>query len=199
MPDEYLVFERAAEERHEWLDGLTYAMAGESLEHSTICVNVSATLNVQLRGRDCRVLSPNMKVCAMLPTDPRQKGLFAYPDATVVCGKPVFHNEHRDVLINPRVIIEVLSNTTERYDRGEKFVRYRQNSALTDYALVSQSRPSIELFSCGADARWLYTFELSLAGHLAIPSIGCELRLADVYDRIEFPGADQLQSPLAAE
>ena len=198
-PDEYLAFERDSEERHEWLDGLIYAMAGESLEHSTICVNVSTTLNNQLRGKPCRVLSPNMKVYSRLPTDTKLKGLFAYPDVTVVCGKPILHDKHQDVLINPRVIVEVLSNSTERYDRSEKFVRYRQNASLTDYMLVSQFTPGIELFSRRADGRWLYTFEMSLAGSLAIASIECELRLADVYDRIEFPAPEEPESPVAAE
>jgi Uma2 family endonuclease len=124
--------------------------------------------------------------------------LFAYPDVTVVCGKPFPHDKHQDVLINPRVIVEVLSNSTERYDRSEKFVRYRQNASLTDYILVSQFTPGIELFSRRADGRWLYSFEMSLTGSLAIASIECELRLADVYDRIEFPAAEEPASPVIA-
>jgi Uma2 family endonuclease len=174
VPDEYLAFERDSEERHEWLDGLIYAMAGESIAHNTICANLAITVGTQLKGKSCRVLSPNMKVYSRLPTDPKLKGLFAYPDVTVVCGKPILHDKHQDVLINPRVIIEVLSNSTERYDRSEKFVRYRQNASLTDYMLVSQFTPSVELFSRRADGRWLYSFEMSLAGSLAIATIECE-------------------------
>ena len=198
-PDEYLAFERDSAERHEWLDGLVYAMAGESIEHSTICVNVSTALNNQLRGKACRVLSSNMKVYSRLPSDAQMKGLFAYPDVTVVCGKPLMHDQRQDVLINPRVIVEVLSHSTEVYDRSEKFVRYRQNASLTDYVMVSQFTPGIELFSRQADGRWLYSFEMSLAGSLAIASIECELQLAEVYDRIEFPAPEEPESPDAAE
>src|SRR5436853_3379827 len=127
VPDEYLAFERDTEERHEWLDGLIYDMAGESPEHSTICVNVITTLNTQLKGKDCGVFSPNMKVYSRLKRDSTLKGLFAYPDLTVVCGQPLFHDKHRDVLMNPRLIVEVLSNSTERYDRSEKSVPSRPN------------------------------------------------------------------------
>jgi Uma2 family endonuclease len=198
-PDEYLAFERDAEERHEWLDGLIYDMAGESLAHSIIGMNLANIFVTQLKGKPCMALSPNMKVYCRLKTDSTLKGLFAYPDLMVVCGQPLFHDKHKDVLINPRVIVEVLSNSTERYDRSEKFVRYRQNDSLTDYVLVSQLTPSIELFSLQADGRWLYSFAMPPASGLAIPSIECELRLADVYDRIEFPAPEEPESPVAAE
>ncbi|MEW6208413.1 MAG: Uma2 family endonuclease [Acidobacteriota bacterium] len=195
-PDEYLAFEREAEERHEWLDGLIYAMAGESPDHSLINANLIATLNLQLKGRPCAVFSPNMKVYSRLPSDASLKGLFSYPDVTIVCGKPVYHDEHRDVLINPQVIIEVLSKSTEAYDRGEKFERYQVNRSLTDYLLVSQYRPSIVHYARKAKGRWEYSSETDMTGSLDIASIQCRLLLADVYDRIEFPADAEPESPL---
>src|SRR6266540_1404567 len=123
--EEYLEFERAAFERHEWLDGLIYGMAGESPQHSLISANIIGILNMQLRGKPCAVFSPNMKVYSRLSIDVGVKGLFSYPDCTVVCGPPLFHDKHRDVLINPRVVIEVLSPSTELYDRSKKFHRYQ--------------------------------------------------------------------------
>jgi Uma2 family endonuclease len=186
-PEEYLASERDAFERHEWLDGTIYAMAGESPEHSLICSNANASLNLQLRGRPCAVYSPNMKVYSRLPSDVGLKGLFSYPDCTVVCGQPQFHDEHRDVLINPRVVIEVLSPTTERYDRGKKFLRYQQNSSMTDYVMIAQPYPSIEHYARQANGSWLYSVTTELTASVALESIECGLPLAEVYDRIVFP------------
>ncbi len=186
-PEEYLASERDAFERHEWLDGLIYAMAGESPEHSLICTNLTITLGTQLKGKPCAVYSPNMKVYSRLPSDLGLKGLFAYPDSTVVCGEARFHDEHRDVLINPRVVIEVLSPTTERYDRGKEFLRYQQNASLTDYVMIAQAYPSIEHYARRADGSWLYSVTTELTASVLLESIECRLPLADIYDRIVFP------------
>ena len=186
-PEEYLTREREAFERHEWLDGLIYAMAGESPPHSLISSNVNAILNLQLRGRPCATYSPNMKVYSRLPGETGLKGLFSYPDCLVVCGQPLFHDEHRDVLTNPRVVIEVLSPTTERYDKGKKFVRYQQNVSLTDYVLIAQTYPSIEHYALQANGSWVYSLTTPLTPSAALGSLECELPLAEVYDRIEFP------------
>jgi Uma2 family endonuclease len=185
-PEEYLASERDAFERHEWLDGLIYAMAGESPEHSLICTNLTITLGTQLKGKPCAVYSPNMKVYSRLPSDLGLKGLFAYPDSTVVCGEARFHDEHRDVLINPRVVIEVLSPTTERYDRGKEFLRYQQNASLTDYVMIAQAYPSIEHYARRADGSWLYSVTTELTASVMLESIECSLPLADIYDRIVF-------------
>jgi len=195
-PDEYLAFEREATERHEWLDGLIYAMAGESPQHSLIIANLIAILNLQLRGKPCRVFSPNMKVYSCLPTDTTMKGLFSYPDTLVVCGQPRFHDQHGDVVVNPTVIVEVLSKSIEAYDRGEKFERYSQNASLTDYLLVSQRRPKIKHYTRNEHGRWSYSRETSLAGSLYLATIDCRLPLAEVYDGIEFPPPSELTNPL---
>ena len=189
--EEYLGTEREAFERHEWLDGFIYAMAGESPEHSLICANVTAALGIQLKGKPCAVYSPNMKVYARLPADTGLKGLFAYPDCTVVCGEAQFYDEQRDVLINPRVVIEVLSPTTERYDRGKKFLRYQQNSSLTDYVMIAQAYASVEHYARRADDSWLYSVTTELTASVALESIECRLPLADVYDRIAFPAIQE--------
>jgi Uma2 family endonuclease len=185
-PEEYLASERDAFERHEWLDGMIYAMAGESPQHSLITANVT-TLGIQLRGKPCAVYSPNMKVYSRLPSDIGLKGLFAYPDTTVVCGEARFHDEHRDVLINPRVVIEVLSPSTERYDRGKKFLRYQQNPSLTDYVMIAQAYPSVEHYARQAHGGWLYSVTTELTASVMLESIECSLPLTEVYDRIVFP------------
>ncbi|MFN7947761.1 MAG: Uma2 family endonuclease [Blastocatellia bacterium] len=193
-PEAYLAQEREAFERHEWLDGLVYAMSGESPNHSIICSNINAELNIQFRGRPCIVFSPNMKVRAELAPGKSTKGLFAYPDVLVVCGKPAFHDQHRDVIVNPKVIIEV---STSRYDHEEKFEKYAQNKSLTDYLLVSQQRPHIQHFMRKPRGRWEVVIETKLTGSLVIASIKCKLKLANVYDRIEFPSLNAITNPLS--
>ncbi len=188
--DEYLAQERVSEERHEYLDGQIYAMAGESPEHGAICINISGQLYNQLRGRPCQTFSKDMKVRSGPIPKMRHttKGLFSYPDLLVVCGELKFHDRRREVLLNPAVIIEVLSPTTEAFDRGEKWARYQTwLPELTDYLLVSQSKPQIEHYHRQASGEWLYALinELEKSAHLN--SIKCTLQLADVYDRITFP------------
>jgi Uma2 family endonuclease len=195
--DDYVALERQSEERHEYLDGQIYAMAGESLEHSIICFNLAATLGTQLRGKNCLGLSPNMRVRSG-PYDKEKsaKGMFSYADAMVVCGEPLFHDEQRDVLLNPTVIIEVLSPTTEAFDRGEKFLRYRTHiETLIDYVLVSQSRPLIEHFLRQPKEQWLYSSVNAIEDTLYLASIDCHLRLSEVYDRIAFPPEQPLVYP----
>ena len=189
----YLAFERSADERHEYLDGHLYAMAGESLNHGIICTNLVIALGAQLRGTPCLLLSKDMKVrSSPLPqTQQFRKGLFSYPDLVIVCGEPLLHDAHRDVLLNPKVIIEVLSPSTEAFDRGAKFLRYQTwNPTLTDYVLVSQEAPIIEHFIRRDDGSWSYYVYQELERQVSIASVGCMLRLTDVYDRIVFP-ADQ--------
>lgn len=181
-PDEYLELERQATERHEYLDGHIYEMAGESLAHSQICVNLAREVSTQLKGKRCQALSPNMKVRT------GEKKLFSYPDLTIVCGQTIFHDVQRDVLLNPTVVFEVLSRSTEGFDRGEKFLRYRNNiETLTDYVLISQHIPLVEHYTRREDNRWLMTSLSGLDSALALPEIGCVLRLSEIYDRVEFP------------
>jgi len=183
--DEYLEMESASEERHEYIDGFIFLMSGESLAHSQLCINLAREVSTQLRGTRCQALSPNMKVRARIHA--KYKGRFSYPDLTVVCGSPLFHNTQKDVLLNPTVIFEVLSSSTESYDRGEKFLRYRTEiETLTDYVLVSQDKPLIERYTRRTDG-WLLTSVSDLDETLDLPNINCRLSLAEVYDRVEFP------------
>ncbi len=188
--DEYLALERQSEERHEYLDGLIYAMAGESPEHGAICMNLSRILSTRLLGTPCQAFSKDIKVRS--GPDPKTlhpvKGLFSYPDLVVVCGELKFHDKYRDVLLNPTVIVEVLSPTTEAFDRGQKFWRYRTYlSSLEDYLLVSQSIPMIDHYVRRRDGEWVLSTVGDLGDSLSLGSIDCNLRLADVYDRVSFP------------
>jgi Uma2 family endonuclease len=186
--EEYLEFERQAEERHEYLDGFIYAMAGESPLHADISANLVILIGEQLRDSPCRVRTRDTKVRSG-PTQRRtMKGLFSYPDLVVICGEPEYHDEHRDVVINPTVIIEVLSESTEARDRGVKFHRYQTWSpTLTDYVLVSQIAPIIEHFERRPDGSWSYHVYDNIEESFTIKSINCTLKLSDVYARIVFP------------
>lgn len=180
-PKEYLELERQAETRHEFVDGIIYAMAGESLSHSQICVNLAGEVRAKLKRKDCQALSPNMKVRA------ESKGMFAYPDLTIVCGKPLFHDKQKDVLLNPKVIIEVLSPSTHRYDQTKKFFRYRKElSSLTDYVLIYQDTPFIEHHEKQTDGRWTHNAADGIDDILRIATIEIELSLCEIYDRVEF-------------
>lgn len=189
--EEYLDLERVSEERSEYLDGTIYAMAGESPQHGAISTNLVAELRNQLKGSPCQVFTKDMKVrSGPLPLRPRStKGLFSYADIVVVCGEPQFIDRHRDVIINPAVIIEVLSPNTEAFDRGEKFWRYRSfNPSLTDYLVVAQDQPSIDHFARQQNEQWVIAASVhDLAESVKVESINCTLRLTEVYDRVTFP------------
>jgi Uma2 family endonuclease len=167
----YLDFERFSQERHEFLDGNVFAMAG-----------LYTSLGQQLRGSICRGFSPNMKIATS------ESGLFAYPDLAVVCGTPEFFDKTKDVLTNPVVIFEVLSPSTEHYDRGEKFLRYTNYiESLRDYVLISQSKVLVEHYSKQPNSAWSKSELSDLDAVLLLPSISCEIRLADLYELIDFP------------
>ncbi|MGD9563917.1 MAG: Uma2 family endonuclease [Pyrinomonadaceae bacterium] len=196
--EEYLEIDRATGERWEYVNGRIYQMAGESGEHGDISTNLAIEIGSQLKGKDCRVRSKATKVRSGSVSKGNQlmKGMFSYPDIVVICGEPEYHDKFRDIVLNPKVIIEILSDSTEKFDRTEKFTRYRMfNPTLTDYILVSQDEPLIEQFVRQDDETWkLYTF-VGLDKIFPIESIECELRLTEVYDRIEF--SDDVLSSLS--
>ena len=173
--EQYLEIERFSEIRHEYLDGLVYAMAGESRDHSRICFNLAGIIQPQLKDKPCEGFSPNMKVKTGIG------GLYAYPDLMIVCGEAIFHDEHGDVLLNPTVIFEVLSPSTEKYDRGEKFRRYQQIESLQDYVMVSQDKARIENHHRQSDGTWTSTEVNGLNGLLVLSSIDCRIPLVEVY------------------
>ncbi|MDT4897878.1 MAG: hypothetical protein QOH25_2955 [Acidobacteriota bacterium] len=177
-PEEYLALERQADDKSEYFDGMVYAMSGASLNHNKIVANVIAQLVQQLRGRPCSALPSDIKV--RMP-DSRK---FFYPDVSVVCGEPQFHDERTDVLLNPILIIEVLSESTEAFDRGGKFQAYQRMESLQEYILISQNRPVVEQYVRQSEAVWKYTAAIGVESSLSLPSIECTLSLSTVYDKV---------------
>lgn len=182
-PEDYLRMERVAESKHEYINGYVYAMAGESPNHGRIKMDAATVLNIRLRSKSCETFTSDMKV--------RTPGLniFGYPDVLVVCGKLVFHDQFKDVILNPKAIIEVLSPSTEIYDRGEKFASYRQLESLTDYILIAQDKVRVEHFVRHGKF-WLLAEETDLTQSIYIESIDCRLSLQEIYARVEFPVKD---------
>ena len=187
---DYLALERQAETKSEYLNGQIYAMSGASRSHNRITVNLTRRLGNQLSGKPCEPFANDMRV-KVSPT-----GLYTYPDVVVACGEPRFEDQHVDTLLDPTVIIEVLSDSTEAYDRGDKFAHYRALESLTDYLLVAQDKPRIEHYSRQPDGRWLYSVADGPDGRIEIAAIGCVLHLAEVYDRVEFPETEPTAHPI---
>ena len=187
--DEYLDIDRSTDERYEYVDGQILLMAGESGAHGDISMNLSREISFRLKGKDCRARSKDTKVRSGSVSHGGQimKGMFSYPDIVVICGEPDYHDRVKDIVLNPKVIIEVLSGSTETYDRTEKFTRYRMfNPTLTDYILVSQDEPIVEHFVREEDNNWkLFTY-VGVDKTLSISSIETEIKLTEIYDRIEF-------------
>jgi Uma2 family endonuclease len=195
--DQYLAIERAAEDRHYYLDGEIYAMAGESDAHGVITVNLVGSLFNQLRGTPCQVRTKDTKVRSgpILSAEESARGLFSYPDVLVLCGDPENHDALKDVVLNPKVIFEVLSERTEAFDRGEKFTRFQTwNPSLTDYVLVSQDRAQVEHFTRQPDGTWSYRRTTGLDASVVSASIHCTLKLADVYERVALPADEPPES-----
>ena len=188
--EEYLNAERESLERHEFIDGQVSLMAGESGNHGDISVNLTREFSNQLKGKDCRVRAKDTKIKSGGFAEKKAnstKGMFSYPDLVVICGEPEYHDKFRDIVLNPKVIVEVLSESTEVFDRNDKFTRYRMfNPTLTDYVLVSQDKPMVEHFVRQADDNWSLYIAIGLDKRLKIQSIECELKLSDIYDRVEF-------------
>lgn len=179
-PEEYLAMEREAHYKSEYLDGEIFAMAGASPHHSLIATNTIRELSLQLMRRACQVYSSDMRI------DLSKHGMYGYPDAVVVCGEPMFSDKYRDNLINPIVIIEVLSKSTEAYDRGEKFIRYRKLKAFKEYLLIAQDTPYVEHYLRQPNHRWTLSEADGLRGSIYLPAIECTLKLAKIYDKVKF-------------
>jgi len=180
-PQEYLARERLAETKSEYYDGEVFAMAGGSEEHSLIATNVLIEMGLQLRERPCKVYNSDMRVLVA------RDGPYTYPDAIVVCGEALFADAEVDTLLNPTVIVKVLSPTTESWDRGGKFEQYQQMPSLQEYVLIAQDRPRVERFARQAEGEWLLTVATGLDSALSLPSIECDLTLRDVYRKVTFP------------
>lgn len=179
--DEYLALERAGEVRHEYLRGELFAMVGASRTHNLIDTRLVVALHTRLRQRGCEVYANDMRVRVEV-TD-----FVAYPDVVVVCGEPAFHDRQADTLLDPVLIVEVLSPSTSDYDRGGKFAHYRSIPSLRDYLLVAQSAVHVEHFAREAGDTWRFTETGDPATAIELPSLGCTLPVAEIYDGV-LPG-----------
>ena len=183
-PDEYLEIERKAEYKSEYLNGrmwplggTPFGMAGGKPAHSLIAGNAHAELRMALKGR-CRVYNSDMRLRVS------ESGLYTYPDLAVVCGKPEYAKG--DLLLNPTVLVEVLSPTTEKNDRGVKFRQYRTIPSLREYVLISQYEPVVEIFSRTPEPFWRYRAINEISEAVRLESVGCEIQMAEIYRDVEF-------------
>ncbi len=180
-PQQYLKMERAAEYKSEFINGRIYAMSCASRHHNRISVNLTAQLYAQLRGRPCETWATDMRVKVSAT------GLYTYPDAAVVCGESQFEDTAFDTLLNPIVIIEVLSPSTEADDRGAKFAHFQRLESMQDYVLVAQDKCRVEHFTRLSEHEWTLKIYSDAAETLQLPGIDCRLLVSDIYDRVSFP------------
>jgi Uma2 family endonuclease len=177
-PDEYLTIERTAEFKSEYYAGELFAMAGASRQHNLIVSSIIRVLGNQMLEHDCNVSPSDMRVKIV------KTGKYTYPDVAVAYGTENFEDEHRDTLLNPAVIIEVLSDTTEAYDRGKKFENYQYIDSLREYILVAQEPYRIERYIRQNDKTWPYSEFHVAEEKVELSTIGCELSLQDVYAKV---------------
>ena len=176
-PEQYLKLERAAPYKSEFIDGRMYALAGASREHSLIVFNLAGELHPQLHGRPCEAYATDMRVKCQMTTG------YLYPDLVVVCGEPQFEDQELDTLLNPTVIIEVLSPSTEAGDRGYKFAHYRRIPSLQEYVMIAQDRVHVERAERRGDG-WFLTELEHLEDVLTLSSIGCAIPLRAIYEKV---------------
>jgi Uma2 family endonuclease len=187
-PQRYLEIERAAEFRSEYYNGQMYAMSGGSYAHVLIIGSLAFGLRTTLGKRPCSVATSDLR----LRVSP--DGLYTYPDVSVICGEPQFADDQKDTLLNPALVIEVLSPSTEGYDRGFKSAQYRTLASLQEYVLVSQSEPRVEVFRRQTDGNWLLSEAIGLEAACRFDSLDCRLALADIYDKVTFGGEEIVSS-----
>ena len=179
-PEEYLEIERKAEYKSEYFNGEIFAMSGAKRNHNKVATNISGLIWQHLKGKDCESYSNDMRVFV-----PRT-GLYTYPDVVVVCGEPKFQDKVFDTLLNPTLLIEVLSESTESYDRGKKFQHYRSIESLQEYVLVSQDEARIEKYLKQGDGFWILSEAFGLDAKIKFDAIDCEIALSEVFDKVNF-------------
>ncbi len=183
-PEEYLLLEDRAEYKSQYVAGEIFAMAGAQPEHAEITDNLTFALRTRFHGRPCRSYSADMRV-RVPPGE-----LWTYPDVTALCGEPRFDRSRGPAtLLNPQVIFEVLSPGTEAFDRGDKFTRYRKLDSLTDYILVAADRTLVEHHALQPDGSWTLRTYDQAHQVLSLVNLKCELPLAEIYERVTFPGS----------
>jgi Uma2 family endonuclease len=176
--EEYLALERQALSKSEYFNGEVFAMSGASRRHNLISLNIGAVLRAQLKQRPCEIYTNDMRVKIS------RTGLYTYPDVVVVCGEPAFEDAEVDTLLNPLVLVEVLSKSTADYDRGEKFEHYRTLPSLQEYLLVAQERCHIVHYTRQPDHTWLLAETSALTDQIHFPSLACDLALSEVYAKV---------------
>jgi Uma2 family endonuclease len=179
--DDYFALERDAPFKSEFFDGDMFAMAGATMPHNIIKSNVEGELFNRLKGTPCRALSSDQRVKV------ERTGLVTYPDIVVLCSKPIFAAEDANTLVNPTALIEILSPTAERYDRGSKFRNYQQIPTLQEYLLIAQDEPVCERFLRQADGSWALVSFVGLDSELSFTSIPARIPLSDLYAGVTFP------------
>jgi Uma2 family endonuclease len=179
-PAEYLAIEKKAEHKSEFFNGEMFAMAGASRQHNTLNENLSGEVHARLKGGPCRSYSRDQRVLV------DRTGLYTYPDLFIVCGEVETAEDDADTITNPRVVVEVLSPSTERYDRTTKFRHYQQIPSVQEYLLVSQTEPLCERFTRQADGSWALVSFVGLEAVLALSSVPVQVPLADIYAGVEF-------------
>jgi Uma2 family endonuclease len=178
-PAEYLASEEKAETRSEFWNGQIVAMAGGNINHQQIVVNLARVLGNKLYGK-CRIFPIEMKVWI------KKRNKFFYPDLTIICDKPDFYKNRRDTIVNPKMIIEVLSKSTASFDRAEKFLSYQTLESIEEYVLVSQEKPLVEQYVKREDGNWIYQATIGFESEVAFSSIQTPLKLSEIYDLVEF-------------
>lgn len=189
-PEEYLTLEEKSSGRHEYFDGRIYAMTGGSADHARIAGNAFAALRARFAGRPCEAFISDIKVRV------EASGLYTYPDVSALCGPPRFESERHGVLLNPSVLVEVLSPSTASYDRGQKFAHYRRVPSLREYVLVEQDQVHVERFA-RVDARgdeWAMSVIEDIEASVELPSIDCAIPLRELYERVELAPRSSLRA-----
>ena len=184
-PEQYLAIERAAVFRSEFFRGEMFAMVGASRKHNLIAGNIFGELRQQFKDRKCEVYQSDMRVKV------NATGLHTYPDVVATCDEPRFEDNQVDTLVNPKVIVEVLSPSTDLWDRGKKFEHYRNIPSLREYVLISHDHVLVERFAINADGQWALSDYRTLDDVLVLNSIFCQINLSDVYARIDFSDSDE--------
>ncbi len=184
-PEAYLASERNAEFKSEYFNGEVFAMAGASQRHNLVVTNVVSELRTQLKKSKCQVFPSDMRVRV------KRTGLYTYPDVTVVCGEPEFDDAFEDILLNPTLLVEVLSPSTEPYDRGKKFEHYRRITFLREYLLIAQDRCRVEQYVKQSDGSWSLFEIAGLAASVKLVSVEVVLPLAEVYDKVELEESEE--------
>ncbi len=179
-PEEYLEMERQAEYKSDYFAGEIFAMSGASENHNLIVSNLVREISLQFKAIPCKVYSNDMRVKVSFT------GLYTYPDVVALCADVQFDDNHKDTLLNPTLIVEVLSKSTEAYDRGDKFAHYRKLDSLKEYVLVTQDKYHVELYTRQLDNHWLLSEVNTIEDVISFESINCHLALNEVYDKIKF-------------